>query len=406
MRIFLSKNKILFLLIFTFLIFTLGNFQRPDPGKDLSVNVVFLFVVTFLIFTKDLLKHNIIFITQNSLVNSLFLLFALSVVIISWLRDGLLNTYLYSLVLTFTAVIVMIQFLYRLPFTKALNLFLLTLFIVMVLNLIVQYIKMGSLKLDISIQREQRLLGFLGGGLAGVLAGLSAIISIICYVFRKSKLPIFVLINIFLSWSILLMSDNRTAIIACAIVYIFIFFKISRVSKGNKLIFLIVIMAFYLFFRFYIQESIGGQRLSGDFDKRIKIWEYGMVQIKENPLMGYGKNNPFSGNYNALNDFGSNLADPHNAYLYLILRNGVVIAIFFFIFIISFVVTSYRDIRCTDYSLLILIPIYWLIVSITGGDYFNFKLNFGSLIFGISIFGFLNHPDLRIKETMDTITSS
>ena len=115
----------------------------------------------------------------------------------------------------------------------------------------------------------------------------------------------------------------------------------------------------------------------------------------EQPILGYGKANPFAKRFDAKMEYSPNMHEPHNAFLYFILNNGVIVSFFFFAFMITLIIQSVKNLIRTKCLLFIYIPLYWLAISITGGDYFNFRFNIGSVVMGISLFGLLFHPGLE-----------
>ena len=396
----IKKNEILFLFFFILLIFALGN-MFGEEKTEMNYKIIFLFSGLFLVFLhQSIVKKNIRFFTNNQNSKNLYILFVLSFVIITIIRDGLLNTYILTIFLTFVSTLIFIQFLYHIPFEKAIYLFLKAMFIVLLVNYYAHYLKVDTFSLELMDRTmERRFTGFFGGGLAGALSGLSAVVSLIIFLFIKGANKLFLIINLLLAWYGMILADNRTSLLACILIYILVFFYLSNKNFINKFLFVTLIAIIYLFYNYYSQNSTGGEKIGEDLDFRSLIWGLGIEQFTINPILGSGKENPFLNNFTS-KKFDESLADPHNSYLYFILKNGILVAFFFFLFVFNFFVFSYKRLKKTKYFLLMSIPLYWIIISFTGGDYFNFNFNFSSVIFGISIFGIFNHPDLlkRIRR--------
>jgi len=400
-----QKGKLTFLILFILLIYSTGKLFGVSDSA-MNYKIIILFLVLFLFFLYKTLKNrDIRFFTSSQNSKKMFFLFGFLFVFISFFRDGFLNTYIYTVLLTFIATLIYIQFLYRLPLEQALKLFLQALFILLIVNYYAHYIKTGSFVLS-SVDRsiEKRFTGVLGGGLAGALSGLTAILPLIIYYLSKNRNNLFLILCVILSWYAMLLADNRTSIIATTLIYMLVFFFMSKKNAAFKLVFILIIFIVYLFFHFYFLNTVGGKSLGDDADTRFLIWSYGVKQISINPILGSGKENPFMNNLSTKNILGDSIADPHNSYLYFILKNGVIISFSFFFFIFSYFVYSYKRMKNSKYLILLTIPLYWVIISYSGGDYFNFNFNFSSVVFGISVFGFLNHPDIISKRKRKGIT--
>lgn len=389
------KNKAFFFLLFLLFIITLGKFSEVSI-KGLNVNVVALFLFTSIVFVMNVYTgQKIYFLQLSKSLKTKFYLLLFLFVFISITRAGILNTYLFSIPLTFIALIVFIQFLSRVPLKDALQLFNVTLLILLVFNLFAFYQTGYELELFNVGNRQKRLTGIFGGGLAGAIGGLTAVYAVALYFIFNKGFHFVTLLNFILAWVVLLLSDNRTSIFACLLIYILIFMIISKQGYIYKLLLVSIIFAAVFSVSFYLTNTSRGELIQEDYNLRNYIWQIGVEQIVANPFLGSGKANPFSTNMNALM-INDQIADPHNAFLFFTLKNGIIVSLMFFIFLLNFMYDSFKRIKKTKYILLIVIPIYWLIISTTGGDYFNFTLNFSSLFFGISVFGILNHPDLKI----------
>ena len=392
-----NKIKIIFLFLFTILIAVSGSIDWEN-NIGINYNLVIFYLLISLVFIFQVLqKKKIIFLPNNKTIKNIFFLFAITSLIITLFRDGIIITYFLFIVLTFILLIVFNQLLYNLKIKDALLIFMVAMFILMLINLYFHYLKTGTFNVLSGARTwDFRLSGVLGGGLAGALGGISAILPIILYLIGARKHKVFLTLNISLAWFILLLADNRTSMIACTFIYLLFFLYYSRKSIKAKILFFAIGIIIFLFIRFYLTSTTGGDFIEQDANYRELIWIFGIDQIFQSPLLGYGKQNPFASSNIAIEAIGqAKLGDPHNAFLFYILRNGIVVSFLFFWFIILFLVFAYKKARNSKYLILFSFPIYWFIIGITGGDYFNFSLNFSSVVFGISVFGMLNHPDIQ-----------
>lgn len=388
-------NKIYFLTLFFLLFFVSGKFSETSGEIGLDLKFITVYLLLFVIFLYEIIKKNkIYFFEQTKQLQIKFYLFAFSFIVFSIIRAGFIDTYLYSVVLNFCVLFVFIQFLSRVPFKSALMLILIVMFVLLIMNIYYFYISGYSFDLFNIGNREKRLTGVFGGGLAGAIAGLTAIYTVIIYLSSYKKNKIFLLVNFLLSWIVLFLSDNRTSMLACLIIYSLIFLILSNRKVIYKILLLSFVIVGYIFISFYLQSTTRGELVNDDFELRTFLWGLGIEQIKNKPILGFGKINPFSSNSTAMLNFPE-MADPHNAYLNFILKNGIIVSLFFFIYLISFFVSYFKSQKSNRNIIFIFIPLYWLVISFTGGDYFNFKLTFSSLIFGISVFGILNHPGIK-----------
>lgn len=395
----MTQRKIKILFIFLFIIF-ISVSGRLDWETDIGIdyNLIIFYLIISIIYAVQVVKEKkIIFFANNDKVKSIFVIFLIFLALITTIRDGLFSTYFPLVLLTFIIVFFFSQLLYKIPIKEALFLFLFVMFILMIINLYYHYVKTGNLTILPDIRSFKfRLLGIFGAGLAGALAGLSAIIPLIIYLFGGKRYIIFLALNIVLAWYIMLLADNRTSMIACLIIYFLIFLQYSKKNIKTKTVFVIIGLSIYFFVQFYLTSSTGGQDLEADTNYRELIWFFGIDQIFQQPILGYGKQNPFATSNIAIQAIGqSNLMDPHNAYLFYILRNGIIVSFLFFWFIYKYLLSVYKNKLTSKFVILFSIPIYWLIIGLTGGDYFGFFVNFGSVIFGISVFGILSHPDVQ-----------
>lgn len=394
-----NKIKILLLFIFLFIILTAVS-GRTDWELDIGINynlVIFYFLIALVFIHKIFQKKKIIFLPNNKNIKIIFFLFAISLLIITMLRDGLVNTYYLFIILSFILVITFNQLLYKVMIKDALLVFLVAMFVLMITNLYFHYLKTGNFILFSGVRTfEYRLSGIFGAGLAGALAGLSAILPIIIYLTGEKKHKVFLTLSFLLAWFIMFLADNRTSMITCLVIYFLIFLQFSKKNIKAKIFFLVIGMCMYIFLEFYLTSTSGGDYIKQDTDYRELIWFFGIDQIFQSPILGYGKQNPFATSNIAIQAIGQyNIGDPHNAYLFYILKNGIIVSFFFFWFTLKYFLFIYKNVRGSKYLIFLSIPIYWLMVGLTGGDYFNFNLNFSSIVFGISIFGILNHPDLQ-----------
>ncbi len=244
---------------------------------------------------------------------------------------------------------------------------------------------------------ERKMYNRLGGlffyGLTGVMAGLTAVLSSIGFYLekRKSRRVIFgfcLLLGLFGTIG----SDLRNAMAAAAICVIYLFYKASQRKRSMKLVFVITSILIVLVGNNYMRYSQAANNTTEDVEIREKIWIVSLNGIKSKPLTGYGKNNYFSLSKEGML-LSEELSDSHSSILSLMLTYGIPAAILFFIFYIKFVL-YYLNHDKSLRGILIIIPIYWILATITGGVFFNGTGYYGSYLFGLSMFGILLHPQV------------
>ena len=85
--------------------------------------------------------------------------------------------------------------------------------------------------------------------------------------------------------------------------------------------------------RFETTTNVYGQ-LEDSAERRVLIWEKGMELFKENALVGIG--------YGVFSRLGYDLRDTHNIYVKILVEQGVVGMLIFFILILSFITEGFR----------------------------------------------------------------
>lgn len=402
-RISIRKQSLAFYVLFIILMIVSGK-RDWEVLTGINYKLVALYsFVGILCITYMILKRKLLFPTSSRSARQVFIIYLTTSLFITVLRDGIIITYFVFMALTFMMIIIFNQLLFKIPVKDALFLVLESLLVLIVVNLYFHYQKIGRLDL-LPDERTSyfRLTGIFGGGLAGALAGLSAVLPVIVFFLVGGKRLLFLLISSSFAWVVMLMADNRTAMIACLLIYLLAFLSKWRTNNKTKVSLIIVSVVAYFLIRFYIASTTGGTNINNDLEFRFKIWDFGINQVSYAPVLGYGKSNPFVTNELAKQQISFNLGDPHNSYLFCILRNGILVSFLFFLFLTVFIISAHNRVRETKYSSLLYIPLYWLLISTTGGDYFNFNLNFSSVIFGITVFGLLDHPELRLIKNETT----
>lgn len=181
-------------------------------------------------------------------------------------------------------------------------------------------------------------------GISGNSSGFSAKIFIALLLYYKDKSVIRLKEPIFLAIIIigLIITFNRTMIIASLIFLFLLFLKDYRInSKKNIIIKLLVLISVLItiyiiyvnYFDIIIQQFYVGRDSLSDasYYERQDIVNYFLSFIKDNPLLG---NNSFKLNYTTLD---GRVLHAHNSYLQLFANNGLIISSLYLYFVSSYI---------------------------------------------------------------------
>lgn len=382
-------KKIKLFILISSMVLVHGRFTPLDfSGLDVRVFAFYtsFFLIYIYMFVKN--KINIYKVNISNQANYLLLMFAI-IFLGSVIQEGLTSTYFWGVIMTFTTVLVISKYMHLLRIDQVLSAIILVFVFTQIANFYL-YVNEGNTLDFLNIgNRESRLQGMFGGGFAGVLGGLTNIMCLVLYNLRK-KISVNILIPTIISWMTLFVTDNRTSMFACLFIYLAFFLYITKKNIFKKIIFIILLIISIIAINLYVNQTNRGGLIEEDLLMRNELWSFGVEQIFKNPIWGYGNQNPFE-DHAMSKLLYDNIYDPHNAYLFFILKNGLftmLILALVYIKMIKDVLRSKNEVKKS----FLLIQAYWLIISITGGDYFNFDLNIGSLVFGITTIGLIYHP--------------
>lgn len=388
---------VLILLLFT-IAFFYGDFNGQilsEQSNDKTISALFqLIIAVFSILYIDKFHLKIRIPNIHISFAYLFLLFILCFFRFNPFYEEL--RLFASILLTQIIILFLSSLLHEIEFPKAL--FLISTYFIVVLW-ICFFVHINSVGIISFTERSMynRLGGLYFYGLTGVLSGLTAILSSIGFYIEKTILKKLVYL-IFAVTGLLftLGADLRNAMAACGICLIYLFFKISKNNIKMKLQLIIFMVSILFLGIYYMQNSQAALNTNKDLDIRKMIWRVARQGISEQPLTGYGKFNYFSTNYQSFT-ISELLSDSHSSILNQMLVLGIPATIIFFIFY-SKLVWFYYKYDLFLKGILIVIPAYWLLSTITGGAFFIGSGNYSSYIFGLSIFGILMHPDLYLNK--------
>lgn len=349
------------LAIFALVYLRMSNIQIKLPFK----NIFFGYLI--LLFTLSFLRHNIIEELR------LFVSIALTQFIILFLAS----------------------LMHKLRFVDSLFLLVITFIVILWVCTFVHLNSVGIISFT-----ERNMYNRLGGlyfyGLTGTLAGLTALLAGIGFFieksfYRKIFFALFVVNGLIFTFG----SDLRNVLAACGICLLYLFYLLSKRKIYMKFIFAISIISVFFMGYYYVNHSEAAGNTGNDLEVREMIWALSLDGISKKPITGYGKENYFATNAQSML-FLEQLSEPHSSILDLMIRFGIPATIFYFFFYSKLVIHNYKKDRVFK-GVLIVIPLYWLLSTITGGSFFIGNGYFGSYIFGLSIFGIFLHPQLFFK---------
>jgi len=376
-----------------------GGQILTESSSDKGSNAIFQLLLSFFaVYYSYLYKIKLRFPLKTIAYSYMVLIFFLSFTRHNISEDLRFFT---SIVLTQIIILFISHLLHKESFAK--SLFILVFYFIIILW-ICAFVHLNSVGI-ISFE-ERNSLNRLGGlyfyGVTGTIAGLTALLSGIGFYIERSKLKK-TLYSIFAINGLLftIASDLRNAMAASACCLILLLYQLSKRSLRMKMAFYSSIIVLLVIGTYYIQHSEAVANTDDDLGTREMIWAWSLDGISRKPLTGYGKENYFATNVKSM-IFQEKLSDPHSSLLNLMIMLGIPAALLFIFYYSKLTIYNYKNDRIFQ-GVLIVIPLYWILSTITGGAFFIGYGYFGSYVFGLSIFGILLHPQLFISRKPNLI---
>jgi hypothetical protein len=393
----IALHKYVLISLLFFIAFFYGDFGGQilaESSGEKGYNALFqAALVIFAIVYIYSYKIDMIFPYITILYSYFTLLFILSFFRNNIIEDLRLFT---SIVLTQFIILFLSSLLHQLKFVDALYLLVVSFIIILWICAFVHLNSVGIISIA-----ERNMYNRLGGlyfyGVTGIFSGLTALLSGIGFYIEKS-FSRKILYGIFILNALIftLGSDLRNAIFAIGICLVYLFYMLSKRSLYMKLIFGISIIVVSLLGSYFMANSESAGNMDDDLGTRKLIWAWSFDGISKKPITGYGKENYFSSNTESM-IVSEQLSDPHSCLLNQAIRLGIPATLLFLYFYIKLSIYNYKYDRIFR-GILIVIPVYWFLSTLTGGTFFIGNGNYNSYIFGLSIFGILLHPQLYLMR--------
>lgn len=401
-----KKFRIGLIVFFSILTFTFGyvRHEMGDQVRNFGQLLIIGVIITVCIALWLKIRINFNFKFSKILYVLLAWLF-----VIQFFRQDMSGSTKNFVNILFTQILVIVisNILWRIPFDKLMNIFLIYFHCMMLICVYVHIANVGPIQLG-NHDEEVRFGGLFFFGITGILAGVGAILSSFQYFgaeARNLRLKYLASTVIFVFYT--LASDMRT-VMAAIVVSIFIQYLFKRKSQ-NKSIWPIVVMGTFLYgaVRFYKSFSEGSD-VERDLGIREVIWGVGQKMISDQPLVGYGtytedmnrisiSDTKYSDLFNDLK-----LPDPHSSFLSLMIQSGLV-SFAIYIFLLLKIVQLSKRYSVYNRALLSIIA-FWLVCGSTGGNYFDFNYSIQGMAFELTIFAIMLHPEIwQATESRDEV---
>jgi len=373
---FLEFYLIGFLLI---LVIYLGEFSLPkeitDEPKSNSIFLIIANIVLFFVIFKKQKR-----IVSSLLFNKLFLLYLTTLFVLIFFRiDKIkeLRSFIH-LLLTYLLVFQVSSIMHSIEFVKLVKYLSNYLTIVLLLCLLVFLNNYGQIYF-FEHKSASRLGGLFFFGSTAIIAGFCMLINVFLYSRKVERL--FTAFKILFSFIILLATDTRMVILITILSSVFILFWERR-----KMILTILIIGGISFNMYNVMtEKDKKSQVEDDYEFRTLIWGTTIIKIRDRFLIGYGQENPFENMLKSKVDY---LQDPHSAYLSIVLRQGIIAAALLFLF-------YYKKLK-ENFNVISILVLYYFLSVIVGTELFLGNLEYINVLFNITLFGLLLHPDMKI----------
>ncbi len=392
------------LLLLSFLVLLLVQFGRwqgqinENLPSESGNNSIFLLVFAPVLFITLYANRQWGYLTVFRPLRGPLLLFLAVIIGVGLFRDDLSSAArnMASIVLTYSIILGLSAMSFSLPFRRMFDVYIIFIaYLFLPVTIYVHLTEVGPLVLfpDRLESNNLRLGGLVYYAHAAMLLGVGGMFSL--YQFLQSRTYsvrlyyglTFILLNIFL-----LFTDCRSTWGGVALTYaLLVLLNLPR-HKRWAIISLTALTALLFYSGVFEVKTTKQYRTTDDFEFRLAIWGLALQGISENPLTGYGTENYFSSNRKAM-DMDERLSDPHSAALSLALQSGLLALILFFR-LYYYTVRHYSRHALGAYKPLIAVCLYWLFAPFFWGTVYNGAAGFIQILFPLTYFVSLLHPDL------------
>lgn len=301
-----------------------------------------------------------------------------------------------SIVLTHSIIVGLAAMSFSLPFRRMIDVYIIFIaFVFLPITIYIHVTNVGPLVLfpDRLESNNLRLGGLIYYAHTAMLLGIGGLFAL--HQFLQSRTYrvrlyyglMFLMLNTFL-----LFTDCRSSwggiSLACGLLVLLSLPK----PKRWPLIGLGVVVAVVFYSGAFEVEATKKYRTGDDFEFRLAIWGLALQGISEHPLTGYGTGNYFSKNQKAM-DMDERLSDPHSATLSLALQSGVLVLLLFFR-LYYLTVRHYIRYGAGVFKPLVAVCLFWVFTPFFWGTVYNGAAGFIQIIFPLTFFVSLLHPDL------------
>jgi O-antigen ligase len=395
-EVYKTRFHIALVIFFTVFTFNFGYVSHEmsetarNYGQLLTINVALVIAMAFWLKIKIRLKFKYS--------NILYVLIAWLFFIMFFRADmsGSSKNF-FNILFTQILVVVVANILWRIPFDKLLNIFLIYLHACLLLSLYVHVSNGARIELG-NHDEEVRFAGLFFFGITGILAGVGAIISSFQY-FRAEtkKLRTRYMFSAAVFGFYTLATDMRT-VMGGIVAAVFVQYLFKRKSE-NRSVLPLIILAGFMYIGLQVYQSYSqNSDVERDFGIREVIWGVGQKMISDQPLTGYGSYaNDLSRVSLADTRYSDlfidlKLPDPHSSYLSIMIQSGIVTFVII-LFLLAKIVQLSKRYKPINRALLSIIA-FWLVCATTGGNYFDFTYNITGMTFELTMFGIMLHPEL------------
>lgn len=312
-----------------------------------------------------------------------------------------------SIVLTYSLIIGLSAMSFSLPFRRMLDVYIIFIaYIFLPITIFMHITKFGSLVLfpDRTENNNLRLGGIIYYAHTAMVLGIGGLFSLYQYIHSRKRFRFYYVFTLLILTIFLVFTDCRSSWGGVAVSYsLLILFNLSK-EKRWPLIGVIIVTVIVANSGTFLNNASKQYQTGDDFIFRLSIWNFAIEGIADSPLIGYGKENYFASNKKAM-DLDDRLHDPHSATLSLALQSGLIVLIIFCVIYYKTIRHYYRN-SFGQKKPLIAVCIFWLFVPFFWGHIYNGSAGFMQIVFPLTYFISLLHPDLYHPVLIRRVKSS
>jgi O-antigen ligase len=193
----------------------------------------------------------------------------------------------------------------------------------------------------------------------------------------------------------------RTAMGAAALIIAMQYF-FKRRAENKSVLPIIFIGACFLAGFYYYKNNVGNSDIKGDFESREIIWKISKELIQKQKWVGYGDYSKLLTRYSQNHPdydwhFGNLVLEhPHSSYLNFLLQSGAISFVLMGVFLLM-ILLQIRNLNGFNKAMMLLV-LYWMLCGISWESLFNMTYTMDGVLFELSIFGLILHPELYLKK--------